>query len=183
VLPGVAVIAAIGLWGVLRSALWLFESRRVVKTSFGVGLGVVLSLVAVDQLRLFPYNYVYVNAVAQGAGISGAWESDYWDSSMREAITDTVSVGDPITCGFTHQTFWNLSDLRDPCITVSPYLDSLAPASQSILGPREFWTIRSERDLMQYGPRPFNCLQESAVIRMLRFEPLVMSRLYRCIDY
>ena len=183
VLPGVAVIAAIGLWGVLRSALWLFESRRVVKTSFGVGLGVVLSLVAVDQLRLFPYNYVYVNAVAQGAGISGAWESDYWDSSMREAITDTVSVGDPITCGFTHQTFWNLSDLRDPCITVSPYLDSLAPASQSILGPREFWTIRSERDLMQYGPRPFNCLPESAVIRMLRFEPLVMSRLYRCIDY
>ena len=183
VLPGVAVIAAIGLWGVLRSALWLFESRRVVKTSFGVALGVVLTLVAVDQLRLFPYNYVYVNAVAQGAGMSGAWESDYWDSSMREAITGTVSVGDPITCGFTHQTFWNLSDLRDPCITVSPYFDSLAPASESVLGPREFWTIRSERDLMQYGPRPFNCFPESSVTRMLRFEPLVMSRLYRCIDY
>jgi hypothetical protein len=36
---------------------------------------------------------------------------------------------------------------------------------------------------MQYGPPPFNCFPESAVTRNLRFEPVVMSRLYRCIDY
>ena len=183
VLPAVAVIAALGLWGILRSALWLFDSRRIVKTTVSVAAGLVLCLVTVDQLRLFPYNYVYVNVIAQDAGMSGAWESDYWDSSMREAISETVVAGDPITCGFTHQTFWNLGDIRDPCITVSPYLQNLGPESESRLGPREFWTIRSERDLMQYGPRPFNCFPESAVIRMLRFEPLVMSRLYRCIDY
>ena len=183
VLPGVAVIAAIGLWGVLRSALWLFESRRVVKTSFGVALGVVLSLVAVDQLRLFPYNYVYVNVVAQGAGMSGAWESDYWDSSMREGISDAVVAGDPVVCGRGHETFWNISDIHSPCVTISPYLTALAPLEESTLGEREFWTIRSERELMQYGPRAPNCFPESAVTRTLRFEPLVMSRLYRCIDY
>lgn len=183
VLPGVAVMATIGFWGLLRSALWLFDSRRTVKTTFGVALVAVLALVAVDQLRLFPYNYVYVNEIAQGAGMSGAWESDYWDSSMRGAIAETVALDDPITCGFTHQTMLNISDLRDPCITISPYLDSLAPASDSILGPREFWTIRSERNLLQYGPPPSNCFPESAVTRTLRFETLVMSRLYRCIDY
>lgn len=183
VLPGVAVIAAIGLWGVLGSALWLFESRRTVKTTFGVALGVVLSLVAVDQLRLFPYNYVYVNVVAQGAGMSGAWESDYWDSSMREGISDAVVAGDPITCGRRHETFWNISDIHGACITISPYLTALAPLEESNLREREFWTIRSERELMQYGPRAPNCFPESAVIRTLRFEPLVMSRLYRCIDY
>lgn len=183
VLPGVAVIAAIGLWGLLRVALWLFESRRTVKTVFGVALGLSLSLVAVDQLRLFPYNYVYVNVVAQGAGMSGAWESDYWDSSMREGIRGAVVTGDPITCGRRHETFWNISDIHDPCITISPYLTALPPSEESALGEREFWTIRSERELMQYGPRAPNCFPESAVTRTLRFEPLVMSRLYRCIDY
>lgn len=183
VLPGVAIIATMGLWAVMQAALRLFESRRAVKGALGVALALMLGFVTVDQLRLFPYNYVYTNVIAQGAGMSGAWESDYWDSSMREAIADSVAQGDPITCGFTHQTFWNLSDLRDPCVTISPYLPRLAPAAESTLGEREFWTIRSERDLMQYGPRPFNCFPESAVTRTLRFETLVMTRLYRCIDY
>ncbi|MDA7715898.1 hypothetical protein N8797_00830 [Pontimonas sp.] len=182
VLPGLAVIAGIGVWGALNVTLWLFGSRRSVKLLFGMTLAVILSLTTIDQIRLFPYNYTYVNPLAQGSGVSGAWETDYWDSSMREAIVDEVAVGDPTTCGFTHKTFWNIGELRPPCVAVAPYLDSLAPASDSILGPREFWTVRSERDLLQYGPPPFNCFPESSVSRTLRSETLVMSRLYRCID-
>lgn len=183
VLPAVALFATIGLWATLALALRLFSSRRVAKNVVGVVAVLALLGVAVDQTRLFPFNYTYVNTVAQDSGVEGAWESDYWDGSMKEAIEETVAVGDPITCGFTHSTFWNISDIRSPCITISPYLPGLAPASESVLNDREFWTIRSQRDLMQYGPPPFNCFPESAVTRNLRFEPVVMSRLYRCIDY
>ena len=183
ILPGVAVISALGLWGLFRSALWLFGPHRRVAVGAGLALSLFLALISVDQLRLFPYNYVYVNEVAQAYGASGAWESDYWDSSMREAIEETVAVDDPITCGFTHQATVNISDIRPPCITISPYLSGLAPSSESVLGDREFWTIRSERNLLQYGPPPSNCFPESAVTRPLRSETLVMSRLYRCVDY
>lgn len=183
ILPGVAVIAGIGLWGMLNIASRLLGSGKATTGIFGAVLIVLLSWVLVDQVRLFPYNYVYVNAVAQGSGMTGAWETDYWDSSMREAIVDTVAVGDPITCGFTHRAFVNISDIPPPCVTVAPYLESLAPAADSILGPREYWTIRSERNLLQYGPPPTNCFLESSVSRTLRSEALIMTRLYRCIDY
>lgn len=183
ILPGVAVISALGLWGLFRSALWLFGLRQSVAVGTAIAVALLLALISVDQLRLFPYNYVYVNEVAQAHGVSGAWESDYWDSSNREAIEQAVAVDDPITCGFTHQAMVNLSDIRKPCITISPYLPGLAQSSKSLLGDREFWTIRSERNLLQYGPPPFNCFPESAVTRPLRSETLVMSRLYRCIDY
>jgi hypothetical protein len=183
VVPGVAVFAAIGLWGVVRAVSVLFESRRRIKAVVGAGICIAFVLISVDQIRLFPYNYVYYNEIAQGSGIGGAWETDYWDSSFREAIDGAVVAEDPIMCGFTHTTYWNIEDLRAPCITISPYLDELTPGNDSILAEREFWTVRSERNLLQYGPPPFNCFPESAVTRKLRSETLVMSRLYRCIDY
>jgi|AntAceMinimDraft_13_1070369.scaffolds.fasta_scaffold06371_1 hypothetical protein len=183
VLPGVAIISAFGLWGLYRGSVWLFGFRQQGAIAAGVASALLFSIVMVDQVRLFPYNYVYVNAVAQENGASGAWESDYWDSSMREAIRGTVAVGDPITCGFTHQAMVNISAIRPPCITISPYLPYLAPSDESNLGDREFWTIRSERNLLQYGPPPSNCFPESAVTRQLRSETLVLSRLYRCVDY
>ena len=183
VVPGVAVFAAIGLWGVVRAVSVLFESRRRFKAVVGAVICIAFVLIGVDQIRLFPYNYVYYNEIAQGSGIGGAWETDYWDSSFREAIDGAVVAEDPIMCGFTHTTYWNIEDLRAPCITISPYLDELTPGNDSILAEREFWTVRSERNLLQYGPPPFNCFPESAVTRKLRSETLVMSRLYRCIDY
>ena len=183
VVPGVAVFAAIGLWGLMRAVSILFESRRRIEAVVGAAVCVALAMISIDQIRLFPYNYVYYNEIAQGSGIGGAWETDYWDSSFREAIEGTVAIEDPIMCGYTHTAYWNIDDVRAPCITISPYLDALEPDKTSVLEPREFWTVRSERNLLQYGPPPSNCFPESAVTRMLRFEPLVMSRLYRCVDY
>ncbi|MFT6973218.1 MAG: hypothetical protein ACJAV4_000435, partial [Pontimonas sp.] len=183
VVPGVAVFAAIGLWGLMRAVSVLFESRRRIRAVVGAAVCVALAMISIDQIRLFPYNYAYYNEIAQSTGIGGAWETDYWDSSFREAIEGTVVIENPIMCAVTHMTIESLVELRAPCIPISPYLDSLERAETSVLEPSEFWTVRSERILLQYGPPPSNCFPESAVTRMLRFETVVMSRLYRCVDY
>ena len=183
ILPGVAVFATVGIWAVVQLALRVFESRKTVKTLSGVALGLVAVLIGVDQLRLYPYNYVYVNEVAQGTGVTGAWETDYWDASFREAIDGYVVDGDPIMCGHTHTLYVDIEDLRPLCIAASPYVAALEPGVPSLLGEREFWTVRSEREFLESGPPPPNCAPYSAVTRMLRFEPLVMSRLYVCQDY
>jgi hypothetical protein len=173
----------VGIWAIVQLALRVFESRKTVKTLSGVALGLVAVLIGVDQLRLYPYNYVYVNEVAQGTGVTGAWETDYWDASFREAIDGYVVAGDPIMCGHTHTLYVDIEDLRPLCIAASPYVAALEPGVPSLLGEREFWTVRSEREFLESGPPPPNCAPYSAVTRMLRFEPLVMSRLYICEDY
>lgn len=183
ILPGVAVFATVGIWAIFQLALRVFESRETVKTLSGVAFGLVAVLIAVDQLRLYPYNYVYVNEIAQGTGVTGAWETDYWDASFREAIDGYVVAGDPIMCGHTHTLYVDIENLRPLCIAASPYVAALSPGVPSVLGEREFWTVRSEREFLESGPPPSNCAPYSAVTRMLRFEPLVMSRLYICEDY
>lgn len=183
ILPGVAVFATVGIWAIVQLALRVFESRKTVKTLSGAVLALVAILIGVDQLRLYPYNYVYVNEFAQGAGVTGAWETDYWDASFREAIEGYVVSGDPIMCGHTHTLYVDIEELRPLCIAASPYVAALEPGQPSLLGPREFWTVRSEREFLESGPPPANCSPYSAVTRNLRFEPLVMSRLYICEDY
>lgn len=183
ILPGVAVFGTVGIWALVQLALRVFESRKTVKTLSGVVLGLVAVLIGVDQLRLYPYNYVYVNEIAQGTGVTGAWETDYWDASFREAIDGYVVAGDPIMCGHTHTLYVDIEELRPLCIAASPYVAALEPGVPSLLGEREFWTVRSEREFLESGPPPANCSPYSAVTRMLRFEPLVMSRLYVCEDY
>ena len=183
ILPGVAVFATVGIWALVQLALRVFESRKTVKTLSSVVLGLVAVLIGVDQLRLYPYNYVYVNEIAQGTGVTGAWETDYWDASFREAIDGYVVAGDPIMCGHTHTLYVDIEELRPLCTAASPYVAALEPGAPSLLGEREFWTVRSEREFLESGPPPPNCAPYSAVTRMLRFEPLVMSRLYICEDY
>jgi hypothetical protein len=183
ILPGVAVFGTVGIWALVQLSLRVFESRKMAKTLSGVALGLVAVLIGVDQLRLYPYNYVYVNEIAQGTGVTGAWETDYWDASFREAIDGHVVEGDPIMCGHTHTLYVDIEELRPLCIAASPYVAALEPGVPSLLGEREFWTVRSEREFLESGPPPANCSPYSAVTRMLRFEPLVMSRLYVCQDY
>ena len=183
ILPGVAVFGTVGIWALVQLSLRVFESRKMAKTLSGVALGLVAVLIGVDQLRLYPYNYVYVNEIGQGTGVTGAWETDYWDASFREAIDGYVVEGDPIMCGHTHTLYVDIEELRPLCIAASPYVAALEPGAPSVLGEREFWTVRSEREFLETGPPPPNCAPYSAVTRMLRFEPLVMSRLYICEDY
>lgn len=182
IIPGVAVFATFGMWSLVQFLLRVFDSRKTAKNVGAIGIVVILSLIAVDQVRLFPYNYTYLNEVAQGPGLSGAWETDYWDSSFREAIEGKVVAGDPIMCGHTHTLYPNLDSLRPLCIAAVPFVEDLEGNGPSLLGEREFWTVRSERELLHYGPPPPNCQPHSAVTRQLRLEPVVMSRLYVCTD-
>jgi hypothetical protein len=78
--PGIFLMAALGLELAFR---WLKDTRwRVALAALAVLPGIV------GIVRLYPYEYIYYNALA---GIGGntytRFESDYWCTSYREAVS------------------------------------------------------------------------------------------------
>jgi hypothetical protein len=181
VLPAMALLAA---WGIreLVVALTLHSpsskiTRGVVSVVAAMGFVVPLS----EQISLFPYNYTYVNVIAQGQGVTGYWETDYWNASIREAVRH-VAPDDPATCRSVGDLNINLPNV-EPCTPLEPYVGEGAQATESTLAPNSFWVYRTDRTLAIHGPvSSDNCVYHSQVTRPLRGEDVVMSWVYQCED-
>lgn len=181
--PAFALLAVYGLYAVLRALPFVLSSGRLRRR---IVLGVMVagfSIITVDQVRFFPFNYSLYNEIAQGSGISGRWETDYWASSVREGAR-YVAPGDPAICGVTGTHNFNVGTSLPPaCETLSPYVGTAARAEQSLLSEREFWVIRIDRTLINRGPiSSDNCRLHHEVTRPFRGEDVVMSRVYICRD-
>jgi hypothetical protein len=181
VLPALAVLAA---WGIreLVIALTLHSpSSRITRTVVGVVAATGFVIPLSDQIALFPYNYTYLNVVAQGQGVTGYWETDYWNASIREAVSH-VAPDDPATCRSVGDLNINLPNV-EPCTPLEPYVGEGAQGTESELAPRSFWTYRTDRTLAIHGPvSSDNCEFHSQVTRPLRGEEVVMSWVYQCED-
>jgi hypothetical protein len=182
VFPALALFAVLGLYAVVRVLPFVTPSSRFARRVVVLVVTVGLTFITYDQVRLFPYNYGYFNEVAQGPGISGRWESDYWVSAMRES-THPVAPSDPIICGGYGDFNFNIEELKGACGSIVPYVKEGAIAEVSSLDDRQFWVIRPERMLAVYGAvLTDNCELHSQVTRPLRGEQVVMSRTYVCDD-
>jgi len=181
VVPALAIIATVGLSSVVASLrrMTSLRKRQEVVVGFVVAFGLVAPMVS--QVQLFPYNYSFYNFVAQGAGVNGSWETDYWGSSIREAA-EVVAPRDPVTCRSVGDLNFNIASL-EPCATLAPYVGDFAVAKDSTLKENHFWVIRSERTLLWNGPvTSDNCEFHSQVTRPLRGEDVSMAWVYQCED-
>ena len=180
VVPALAVLATFGFHFLLEA----LRNLPHYKTASGLLAGVVmvgLMVPMVNQVQLFPYNYSFYNVIAQGAGVNGSWETDYWGSSVREAA-EVVAPGDPVTCRSVGDLNFNIGSL-EPCGALAPYAGDSAVAKESELRDNHFWVIRIERSLAGYGPiGSDNCQFHSQVTRKLRGEDVSMAWVYQCED-
>jgi hypothetical protein len=181
--PALALLGVFGVYAVLKALPYVLSFRRSGRATVTAAIVVGFSIVTVDQLRFFPYNYTYYNELAQGPGILGRWETDYWASSIREGAR-FVAPEDPAICGLTGTHNFDIgSSLPDPCALLLPYVGPAAQGEQSVLTDREFWVIRSDQKLLRNGPiLSDNCRLHNEVTRPLRGEDVVMSRVYICVD-
>jgi hypothetical protein len=182
VFPALIIFAVAGVFAILRVLPFVAGSGRVAKRLAALGLIAGLSVINFDQLRLFPYNYVYLNEIAQGPGITGRWEAEYWGSSLREGAR-FVTPEDPAIHGVSGTHNFNIGGLPEVRRGLSPYIGDGAEGTLSQLGDNEFWVIRTDGTLNQYGPIfSGNCTLHGEVTRPLRGEDVVMSRVYICVD-
>jgi len=168
VLPGLAVLASVGVWWgwnqveAIRPKL----ARSAGKTGIVlIGVLAIAEFVAFD-VRLFPYNYVYVGPHATiGRAPDLTWETDYWGLSVREAVTSVPPTGRLST--------WGVSSSWEPFI----HLRSGEVARD--LQPNEFYWIKTQRN--DFGvQQPGDCKQIDQIGRTVLGKTFTMSRTYIC---
>jgi hypothetical protein len=84
VLPAFAVSATVATWLVARRLTAAGRTRW--RTGLVWALGISLVVPTVTAARLFPYSYTWFNGAASAVPVDGAWMTDYWSASNREAI-------------------------------------------------------------------------------------------------
>jgi hypothetical protein len=181
VVPAIAVLAGVGAhsaWLWARShkhfAGWL-QPIMIIALSFA------LVLPMIDQLRLFPYNYVYVNEIAGGRGITERWETDYFQASSAEALS-RVPQGVDLLCSDRLVRDWLPNNPRYfKCVGVrwDPIADARGENVSPYADPKdgEVWVIGRYRG--GNSPPDF-CVRFHDVTRSLRGEDVLMSYVLRC---
>jgi hypothetical protein len=102
VLPILAVLAAVSVAGVLRRGL-----PAAIRVPAIGALAASMALVAVDMIRLHPYQYAYFNRLFAGglASAVGRYETDYWLTSYKEGAEwvrrhySRVTLHEPVRVG------------------------------------------------------------------------------------
>jgi hypothetical protein len=165
VYPALAVLAACGL------ALSLQFVRRF-KSGFielcVKSIAVVAVLVPlVEGIFLFPYNYVYVNPVAGLNGYSNRWETDYWATSLREAVESLPTDQDAFVYRWPQ--------------TIAPFVQDLIPATANDFQEVDTVAVLFPRVIgLNWSENQPGCAPSESVTRSFRGETLIMSSILLC---
>lgn len=170
VVPAAAVLAALGL----RSVIGRVAGRRALLLFAWILVSVGLVMPVVDQVRLFPYSYVYFNELASLKPIDGNWATDYWRASGRELVP-LIPVGE------TSCIFIDANHAERPCdvdSTFSPFWASQGiQAKPGQLAEGEYWLVRENNGDVT---APQGCSLHDQLTRPLRGQTLVISQIFRC---
>lgn len=180
VIPAIAILAAVGaerLSAPMRSELATGARRSIVAAV----LSAALIIPMVEQSFLFPYNYTYVNPVAELGGVNGRWETDYWFASAPEAI-ERVPRGVKLRCSMEIVSKWDPTEEPElgPCTGpyYGPFLDRRGDdAAEAGSASRDAWLILISR--ADNHPPPY-CEEADNVTRDLLGVSVRMSYVLRC---
>jgi hypothetical protein len=177
IVPVLAVFAGLGVATLLLLAGRLSRGAGLVQGAVWllVALGVLLPVI--DQVRLFPYGYAYVNEAASREPIDGRLPTDYWRTSMRELIPHVPAAGatsctfDPLILGLVPIDCAAQGQL-------SPFWDTRGSEALDVPVPDgRYLYLESNRGRVDPGP---GCTVLDRVTRTLHGQEVVMSYVALC---
>jgi hypothetical protein len=117
VLPIIALLAGIGFVAIFD----LLRATRAQRLAVAL-LAVLVAMPIIDSVRLFPYQYVYVNELERSGRVVSRYEFDYWGISGREAM-DWVNQNNP-DAALRHVPIWVYPQFAgDDAVIVDPLFD------------------------------------------------------------
>lgn len=180
VVPAIAILAALGAERVTAatSSGWASGAWKPIALAL---LALALIVPTVAQSELFPYNYAYVNPVAELGGVNGRWETDYWFASAPEAL-ERVPRGVKLRCSTQILLGRDAAEEPEfgPCTGpyYDPFLDRRGDdADEAGGGSRNAWAILISR--ADNRPPPY-CEEADDVTRHLLGASVRMSYVLRC---
>lgn len=175
-LPALAAIAGYGAWWLLHGGMSRWSAGSVIASAL---LALALVAPTVDQLRLHPFQYVYVNLLA--GEVDGRWEADYWFVGAREAI-QRIPADEEARCSNWMVRPWDPEQgpgLRGGCGRgVGPYtVEQGIDTTEAHIDEDEFWVIGRTRG----GNRPPDyCREVDNVTRPLRTHDVTVAYVLAC---
>jgi hypothetical protein len=178
VLPAVAMLAGIGVAPLFRRIRRGADQRSAVRWALAGGLAVALLAPAVEQTRLHPYEYVYVNAAVGIDGVQANWETELQFLSSREAFRRVPASARPQCALYVTSITPEGDDGFGRCtIFLDPFRDEQgSDAVEDEVGDG-VWVVGRVRGNAQ---PPEGCTVVDRITRPLRTEDLVMSYVLRC---
>lgn len=198
------VIKKVSLYNELRQILFIFplqwivaiSSLRLINRTFTLGLLLAsIALFSWDNLKLFPYQYVYFNEIARQFPITTQYEKDYFGLSATQSakwlnqntresaqVNTQASTTDCAYVSPLHLWQYAISNQKVACIkdfSERPQNGSAFSQNQTT-GPNYLIGL-PVRDKVKALPIP-NCtfLHSEERILPLSTQTLVMSELYTC---
>lgn len=172
-LAGVAAARAIDTLQVRSSRGW--------RAGIAVLLTAALLIPAVEQTRLYPYNYIYVNPVAGIGGVFDNWATEVQMLSLREAES-AIPRNAPQQCGLFFGQGATLSEAgaAGPCDPLwSPFMDEIGTDASGPVSPGATWVVSRAGST---GSIPDWCTKVGTVSRPLRGEEIPLAYVMRCVD-
>jgi hypothetical protein len=175
VAPAVSVLTTIGVWVAARRVA---ESRRARGLGIALWIAVGLGLAApmVSQALLYPYNYVYYNAITALRPIDDTWPTDYWRASSNELMRRLPADG-PESCAYEQTR----KGERSTCSTepmFSPYVDERGTlAKPGTLGDEQYWVVRENQGRTTI---PEGCTLHDQVTRPLFWQEITIGQILVC---
>ncbi|MBU3630100.1 hypothetical protein [Polynucleobacter sp. AP-Melu-500A-A1] len=194
------VIKKVSLYNELRQILFIFpllwivaiSSLRWINRKFTLGL--LLSSIALfswDNLKLFPYQYVYFNEIARQFPIATQYEKDYFGLSSTQSArwlnqniqesTQALSA-ECVYVSPLHLWQYTIDNQKVACSKdFSERPQNRSASSQNQSTGQAYWIGLPVRDKVKALPIP-NCtiLHSEERILPLSSQTLVMSELYTC---
>lgn len=175
VVPAIAVLSTLGLERLCTYLLRLGKKNWLRAVWIVIALGISIPFIA--QMRLFPYNYTFFNAVATAPGIDGRWATDYWRASGRELI-QRVPLGGTESCG-TEQLAKGQGVF--PCLS-QPMFSTYSTerglkAKSGSLDQHQYWFIRENSGNLDLPP---GCEPFDEITRQLFWERITIGQIAIC---
>jgi hypothetical protein len=151
----IAMLAGLGFSLVVNAQIVSVGRLHLYRWVVGVGGVFLLFVPLYEGARLWPYNYVYVNAIASIGGIEGRWETDYWAVSLREAL-EYVPKDQPFSA-------------VGPYWAVKPFMADRGSSPQAVrAGSGEVHVIQAYRPGLGWNGLPADCRDIFKIERNIR---------------
>jgi hypothetical protein len=180
-LPAVAILAGIGAGKLIRASGAKGRSPRF-RWAAALVLAVALVVPSIEQTRLYPYNYVYVNPIAGLGGVEDRWETDQLYVSSREAFRSVPPSVTPLCSYGLIIPSWPQWEILRTCGPnhglLEPFRDELGEDATATPRAGELWVVgRTRAD----NHPPGYCREDDNVTRSLRTEEIVVGYVLRCV--
>ena len=170
VYPALALMATVGFALVLSR----LRGQKIGRLSIFVAIAIAIVIPTINQLRLFPYNFIYVNPIAAAGGVSNNWELDFQGVSAREVVANSDYYSF-VTCD---DEVLSINTSCEDDASVAPYLTGYVQRGSGEQGNEERILLFHQNS---YGtPMNPDCIEVSQVQRWLFDQELSLFSAYDC---